>query len=204
MPLDIPLPTASPFDDIEQYIPLLLSSVDNFLCAPDVWSPGDEEQGRLYCEDLKEWIVTELPLPATIYPHRADLHPATWHVLTGSAWSFTAGAGIMNGGTWRQASSANTNRIVALPLLDAGTYKLHLVYATRSDGGIVHIFVDSVEQGTGKDTYTAGQVLNVHTSQSFTQAEPGRPLIELRSSTKNAASSAFFLYLSHAWIEDLD
>lgn len=57
MPLDIPLPTASVDDDPIQYIPLLLSAVEGFLLAKDVWSPEDYEQAYQYMQQLMSYIV---------------------------------------------------------------------------------------------------------------------------------------------------
>lgn len=57
MPLDIPLPTASPDDDPAQYIPLLLSAIEGFLLARDVWAEADYDDARLYMEQLMSYIV---------------------------------------------------------------------------------------------------------------------------------------------------
>lgn len=57
MPLDIPLPTASPEDDPAQYIPLLLSAIEGFLLAKDVWEEADYSDARQYMEQLKSYIV---------------------------------------------------------------------------------------------------------------------------------------------------
>jgi len=57
MPLDIPLPTASPEDDPEQYIPLLLSAIEGFLLARDVWEEADYNDAYQYMQQLMSWIV---------------------------------------------------------------------------------------------------------------------------------------------------
>jgi len=51
-----PVPTASVFTDWQQYIPLLLSAVDNELDRPGVWD-GNEDLALEYMEDLKQWLM---------------------------------------------------------------------------------------------------------------------------------------------------
>lgn len=57
MPLDIPLPTEAPEDDPDQYVPLLLSAIEGFLLAQDVWEPSDYPLARQYMNDLMSYIV---------------------------------------------------------------------------------------------------------------------------------------------------
>lgn len=57
MPLDIPLPTASPDDDPEQYIPLLLSAIEGFLLSRDVWEADDYSEARQYMNQLMVYVV---------------------------------------------------------------------------------------------------------------------------------------------------
>lgn len=57
MALDIPLPTASPQDDPDQYVPLLLSAIEGFLLARDVWEVADYNQAYSYMQELMEYIV---------------------------------------------------------------------------------------------------------------------------------------------------
>jgi len=60
MPLDIPLPTASPEDDPGQYTPLLLSAIEGFLLATDVWEAADYNDARQYMEQLMSFIVVTM------------------------------------------------------------------------------------------------------------------------------------------------
>lgn len=57
MALDIPVPTASPYDDPEQYLPLILSAIEGFLLMPDVWTPATYTDARGYMEQLKHYVV---------------------------------------------------------------------------------------------------------------------------------------------------
>jgi len=63
MPLIIPLPTTTPQDDISQYVGLLVSAVDVFLEAKDVWLPEDYDTAYEYMENLKVWLVENIPCP---------------------------------------------------------------------------------------------------------------------------------------------
>jgi len=63
MPLIIPLPTANPQDDISQYVGLLVSAVDVFLEAKDIWAEEDYDTAYEYMENLKVWLVENIPCP---------------------------------------------------------------------------------------------------------------------------------------------
>lgn len=55
-----PVPTASPYDDWQQWIPLLLSAVEAELDRPDVWPDDQADDALGLVEDLKAWLM-ELP-----------------------------------------------------------------------------------------------------------------------------------------------
>lgn len=52
----IPLPTASPFEDWQQYIPLLITAVDEFLLSPSLWAEADYPSAYGYMNDLMAWL----------------------------------------------------------------------------------------------------------------------------------------------------
>lgn len=52
----IPLPTASPFEDWQQYIPLLITAVDEFLISPSLWAEADYPSAYGYMNDLMAWL----------------------------------------------------------------------------------------------------------------------------------------------------
>ena len=52
----IPLPTASVFEDAAQYIPLLITAVDEFLVNPSLWAEEDYPTAYGYMQDLILWL----------------------------------------------------------------------------------------------------------------------------------------------------
>jgi len=95
MSLDIPLPTAAPEDDPPQYIPLLLSAIEGFLLARDVWSEADYADARQYMNQLMLYVteVFEMPLyQPTIGEYKlsaTESVPSMWLLCDGSAVSRT-------------------------------------------------------------------------------------------------------------------
>jgi microcystin-dependent protein len=49
-------PTDSPFNDIEQYVPILLAAVEDWLDLPSVWPDESVTDALGYMGDLKAWI----------------------------------------------------------------------------------------------------------------------------------------------------
>lgn len=79
-PYYYPTPTASPFEDIDQYVGLLEGAVDLELDRDSAWAPGEESEARSYIEDLKAYLQ-DLPdmviLPVGVYmPYAGDSVPA--------------------------------------------------------------------------------------------------------------------------------
>lgn len=52
-----PLPTASPYDDFLQYIPLLISAVQVELDRPEVWDDVDAAAAMAYMEELIAFLM---------------------------------------------------------------------------------------------------------------------------------------------------
>lgn len=88
-----PVPTASPFDDIEQYVGLLLAAVDSELDRSDVWPDADAQTALGYVQDLKAWLVDlpqEIPMTTPIggtMEYGGDTAPAGWLLCDGTAVS---------------------------------------------------------------------------------------------------------------------
>lgn len=86
-----PLPTASPFDDIEQYIPLLLTAVEAELNTSSVWPDGESETGEGYAEDLIAWIMeikNNMTVPiGGIIPFAGTDVPDGWLICQGQSVS---------------------------------------------------------------------------------------------------------------------
>jgi len=96
MALDIPLPTASPEDEPEQYIPLLLSAIEGFLLARDVWEDADYPTAYNYMQELMEFIVCvmegncmSVPIGTTMIWHM-ETPPPKWLICDGSGYLKTA------------------------------------------------------------------------------------------------------------------
>lgn len=88
-----PLPTASPFEDIQQYIPLLLAAVDAELDRDEVWADSDVDQARGFVEDLRAWLADYqettgqamfLPI-GMIAPFAGPNPPSGWVLCDGRA-----------------------------------------------------------------------------------------------------------------------
>lgn len=92
MALDIPLPTASPQDDPEQYVPLLLSAIEGFLLARDVWEADDYSEAYSYMQELMEFVVCMfegecviMPIGTTVLWHM-ETPPTGWLICDGSGY----------------------------------------------------------------------------------------------------------------------
>jgi microcystin-dependent protein len=100
MALDIPLPTASPNDDPAQYIPLLLSAIEGFLLARDVWEEADYDDARMYMEQLQSYVVDcfgkcfDLTPIGTLAMWITSTAPTGWVKCNGAAISRTTYADL--------------------------------------------------------------------------------------------------------------
>lgn len=56
-PWKYPTPTASPFEDAQQYIALLLGAIDLELDRADAWEDAEANTALGYIEDLKQYIM---------------------------------------------------------------------------------------------------------------------------------------------------
>lgn len=125
-----PTPTASPFDDPVQYIPLLLTAVEAALERLDVWPEGEEDTALGYVEDLKAWLMdnigTEMSLPTSaIIPFGGTSVPSGWLLCDGSAVSRTTYATLFAaiGTTFGAGDGSTTFNLPKIPgrtLIGAG------------------------------------------------------------------------------------
>lgn len=85
-----PTPTDTAYNDIEQYIPLLLGAISEELDRDEVWEQGEEANARSYIDDLITWIsrLGEWLVPTGLiaYYPIATL-PAGWLNCNGDAVS---------------------------------------------------------------------------------------------------------------------
>lgn len=118
-----PLPTASAFVDIAQYVPLLLAAIDAELDRSDVWDESEVDIALGYVQDLKAWLVDNLPPPTTP-------GAAMYAMIRDEKPSGTNG-GTFDAGAWRRRDLntivSNDGDFVTLAsnqvTLPAGTYR---------------------------------------------------------------------------------
>lgn len=120
-----PLPTASAFVDIAQYVPILLAAIDAELDRSDVWNESEVDIALGYVQDLKAWLVDNLPPPTT--------PGATMYALVRDQKTQNTNGGGFSAGAWR---TRDLNTVVTdggfLTLasnqitLPAGTYRCHI------------------------------------------------------------------------------
>lgn len=96
-----PLPTKSPDEGIEEYIPLLLSAVDAELGRREAWEDDDADAALGYMEDLKQWLMVNLvpgddvALPVgSIIAYAGAVAPTGYLLCDGSAVSRTTYADL--------------------------------------------------------------------------------------------------------------
>lgn len=132
--LEIPLPTASPYDDPGQYTPLLLSAIGVFLLSPDIWLPEEYPDARGYMNDLmayivelmEQGIVPETPV-GTVSMWVTSTPPDRWRVCDGAAVSRTDFAELFAVlGTFHGAGNGTTTfnlpYMIGVSPMGAGTF----------------------------------------------------------------------------------
>jgi hypothetical protein len=84
-----------------------------------------------------------------------------------------------------------------------GIFHFHVV--TNNASGIMRVLIDAVEIGT-VDLYTAVQALNVDKQIAVDLGDftTGRHRITLKSTTKHASSTGYFLVVTKVWFSDGD
>jgi microcystin-dependent protein len=93
MALDIPLPTAFPQDDPLQYIPLVLSAIEGFLLARDVWEDADYPEAYNYMQELMDYLVDLMEGNAVNVPVGSTM---IWHMVTPpDRWLICDGSGVL-------------------------------------------------------------------------------------------------------------
>jgi len=195
MPLQIPLPTADPHADIAQYVPLLISSIEGFLQARDVWATADYPAAYSYMEDLKSYLVETLPPVIPEYAAFATHWHSNSKVGSGSALVSNAQTGQETGFTYRQSPAAINDLFQFEVTLSAGTYDLQLLGAHSSGSGKINLYVDASLVAT-IDFYNGVTTLNTLDTATFTIAESGVHQITSEVIGKNASSSGYVINIT--------
>jgi len=196
MALDIPLPTASPADDPLQYIPLVLSAIEGFLLARDVWEADDYPEAYSYMQELMEYLVVlmEANILSVTYPKTCFLlpNPNVRKIAGAGTFTLTTLTALQYGIYGDIVATASGNHYEYDVLIDSGVWKFWYMAISYNGGGNVRFMLDGVEKDI-RDFYTAVQTLNnvvvgIPTQNILT---PGNHTIGFLSNTKNAASSSF-------------
>jgi len=195
MPLQIPLPTAGPYTDIVQYVPLLISSIEGFLQARDVWATADYPQAYSYMEDLKAYLVENLPPVIPEYAAFATHWHSNSKVAAGSGLVGNAQAGQETGFTYRQVPAAINDLFQFEVTLSADTYDLQLLGAHSSGSGKINLYVDASLVAT-IDFYQATTNLNTLDVTTFAITESGVHQITCEVIGKNASSSGYVINIT--------
>jgi len=190
MPLQIPLPTADPFTDIEQYVPLLLSSIEGFLQLKSVWAAADYDQAYSYMEDLKSYLVENLPPVIPEYAHYVTHFHALSHVVFGAALNMEIFANQPFNHSYRQNVAAPGDTFLFNIPLDVNSYYLDVCYIKATGGGILRVTCPDGTQQT-IDTYNNTTTYNNIVSIPFAVGDTQNYQVLGECTGKNASSSAY-------------
>lgn len=196
MPLDIPLPSASAHEDISQYVPLLFSAIEGFLQSRDVWADGDYIDAYLYMEDLKLWIVENIPPVTAQYPTSALHLHGNSKVINGNPIEPTVNTAQMLNGSWRQNTSAYQDEFEFEVSLAGGTYDMELFGLKSAGAGIVDITIDG-DYIFQTDFYRSSSLVNYSLVESVVIVGDGVHTINCKINGKNASSSGYSLNLTY-------
>jgi hypothetical protein len=190
MPLQIPLPTDDPHADIAQYVPLLISSIEGFLQARDVWDPADYPQAYSYMEDLKAYLVETLPPVNNAFLKYATHFHINSKVTHGNALALTVNTALMFNHEARQNPSAIFDAFEFEIPLKAGSYTIDICYMKASGSGIMDFGIVGYSS-TSIDMYAGGTTNNVVTSLNFPVTEDRLQKFTAGINSKNAASAGY-------------
>jgi hypothetical protein len=198
MALDIPLPTASPNDDPLQYIPLLLSAIEGFLLARDVWEPADYDDARQYMEQLMSYIVSlmEQGIVTVLYPEVFVINPLSGTKIAGTTLSRVINTSqIFN--LHVEVTAAAINNELSWPFFaKGGTYAIHVLGARGTNYGRVAPKIDGNIADSEQDWYNATAANNIEYVYNCQIGADGQHTLNLVSQSKNASSSSYRFLVS--------
>lgn len=155
--LEIPLPTESPQDDPGQYTPLLLSAIEGFLLARDVWQAVDYPEAYNRMQELMEYVVQVMeavlmPSPpiGSIVMWPNDAPPENWYPCDGGALSRTEYPELfaLVGATWGMGNGTTTFNVPSFsgrsPMMQGATDGQDFAIGTGgTHGEILHTLTTS-------------------------------------------------------------
>jgi hypothetical protein len=190
MPLQIPLPTADPYTDIAQYVPLLISSIEGFLQARDVWATADYPAAYSYMEDLKSYLVDTLPPVNNAFLKYATHFHADSKVTHGNALALTVNTALLFNHEAHQNASAIADAFEFEIPLKAGNYTIDICYLKTSGSGIVDFGIVGYSS-TSIDMYAGGTTNNNIMSLNFPVTEDRLQQFTAGINSKNASSAGY-------------
>lgn len=202
MPLQIPLPTAGPFNDIAQYVPLLISSIEGFLQARDVWASADYQAAYSYMEDLKAYLVENLP-PMAEYANQALHFHLNSLVVTGNALNWISLTTQPFNSYWVQAPSAINDEFWFYIPLAIGNYELDISHRKSAVSGIANFVLPD---GTGDwniDLYSGGAQNDQHTVLPFDVLTEGLKVFKVKIASKNPSSGGYTAHFTYFAVRPL-
>jgi len=199
MALIFPLPTDTPDGDIGQYVPFLIAGIDVFIESKNYWNEADYEAAYDYMENLKTWVMENIPCMVQTYPKRAVM----WHdeakKTVGSGLTPTVNASQLHNTFTEMGTPAVNDAFSHSFFLPAGTYDLDILGVTQNVCGIVTWKVDGSTVASD-DFYTSATVFNVVKHHSgIVIATDGYHKFEGVVLSKNASSSNFRARLTKYW-----
>jgi hypothetical protein len=102
--------------------------------------------------------------------------------LSTTQWYLTA---------WHQNAPALNDIVDFSVVLDDGDYDLTIVGQKRTNGAILHVFIDGVEDANTIDLYASSNSQNNEMTISVNVPTGGKHVIQFRASSKNASSSGY-------------
>lgn len=109
-------------------------------------------------------------------------------------WSTRTQDSAKLGGGYLQSGGNQNDEIVWNVWLDAGTYKIALIYVKNTNAGIFSVQLDTVEKGT-VDSYAASASSNNYDETVTATVTAGLKAVKLKMATKNASSSAYYGFI---------
>lgn len=197
----LPTPTASPFDDIDQYSAVLLTAVDWFLDQKGVFPEVDEELALGYMEDLKAWLSLYFP-PEASGAVAMSQKVTFWHdesvVTSGNALDISTNSLAIYNVLVRQAPSAIGDTFQQAFSCAAGTYTLHVLGRTGSARGIAQWSIDGSPIGV-TDWYSSSAAYNTVLTITGIVLTEGAHTIQATVTGTNG--SDYDLRLQKFWLE---